>query len=54
MDEEVSKALYGIKEMKEVMASNEEKHANLMKSLMHSGEKKKVSEHSFFKKLKLA
>ncbi|XDV27423.1 hypothetical protein PO909_030958 [Leuciscus waleckii] len=41
VDQEVSKALYGIKEMKEVMASNEEKHANLMKSLMHSGEKKK-------------
>ncbi|XP_056123545.1 clusterin-like protein 1 [Rhinichthys klamathensis goyatoka] len=41
VDQEVSKALYGIKEMKEVMASNEEKHANLMKSLMHNGEKKK-------------
>ncbi|KAG1969794.1 clusterin-like protein 1 [Pimephales promelas] len=41
VDQEVSKALYGIKEMKEVMASNQEKHANLMKSLMHSGEKKK-------------
>ncbi|KAK7159285.1 hypothetical protein R3I94_005576 [Phoxinus phoxinus] len=41
VDQEVSKALYGIKEMKEVMAGNEEKHANLMKSLMHSGEKKK-------------
>ncbi|XP_077086248.1 clusterin-like protein 1 isoform X2 [Siphateles boraxobius] len=41
VDQEVSKALYGIKEMKEVMASNEEKHANLMKSLVHSGEKKK-------------
>lgn len=54
MDQEVSKALYGIKEMKEVMASNEEKHANLMKSLVHSGEKKKVSEQSFFlKTLKL-
>lgn len=48
MDQEVSKALYGIKEMKEVMASNEEEHANLMKSLVHSGEKKKVSEQSFF------
>lgn len=42
MDEEVTKALYGIKEMKEVMARNEEKHTNLMKSLKHSDEKKKV------------
>lgn len=42
VDEEVTKALYGIKEMKEVMARNEEKHTNLMKSLKHSGEKKKV------------
>ncbi|XP_067309704.1 clusterin-like protein 1 [Pseudorasbora parva] len=41
VDQEVSKALYGIKQMKEVMARNEEKHANLMKSLRHSGEKKK-------------
>ncbi|KAA0719302.1 Clusterin-like protein 1 [Triplophysa tibetana] len=41
VDEEVTKALYGIKEMKEVMARNEEKHTNLMKSLKHSGEKKK-------------
>ncbi|XP_057189232.1 clusterin-like protein 1 isoform X2 [Triplophysa rosa] len=41
VDEEVTKALYGIKEIKEVMARNEEKHTNLMKSLKHSGEKKK-------------
>ncbi|XP_056333142.1 clusterin-like protein 1 [Danio aesculapii] len=41
VDQEVSKALYGIKQMKEVMARNEEKHANLMKSLRHSEEKKK-------------
>lgn len=46
VDQEVSKALYGIKQMKEVMARNEEKHTNLMNSLRHSGEKKKVSEHS--------
>lgn len=45
MDEEVTKALYGIKEMKEVMARNGEKHTNLMKSLKHSDEKKKVSGH---------
>ncbi|XP_051989375.1 clusterin-like protein 1 isoform X1 [Xyrauchen texanus] len=41
LDQEVSKALYGIKQMKEVMARNEEKHTNLMKSLRQSGEKKK-------------
>ncbi|XP_067219988.1 clusterin-like protein 1 [Chanodichthys erythropterus] len=41
VDQEVSKALYGIKQMKEVMARNEEKHTNLMNSLRHSGEKKK-------------
>uniref|UniRef100_A0A673L716 Clusterin n=1 Tax=Sinocyclocheilus rhinocerous TaxID=307959 RepID=A0A673L716_9TELE len=41
VDQEVSKALFGIKQMKEVMARNEQKHANLMKSLRHSGEKKK-------------
>ncbi|XP_016126163.1 clusterin-like protein 1 isoform X2 [Sinocyclocheilus grahami] len=41
VDQEVSKALFGIKQMKEVMARNKEKHANLMKSLRHSGEKKK-------------
>lgn len=46
VDQEVSKALYGIKQMKEVMARNEEKHTNLMLSLRHSGEKKKVGEHS--------
>ncbi|XP_051554209.1 clusterin-like protein 1 isoform X1 [Myxocyprinus asiaticus] len=40
VDQEVSKALYGIKQMKEVMARNEEKHTNLMNSLRHSGEKK--------------
>lgn len=45
MDQEVSKALFGIKQMKEVMARNKEKHENLMKSLRHSGEKKKVSEY---------
>ncbi|TRY97653.1 hypothetical protein DNTS_035473, partial [Danionella cerebrum] len=40
VDQEVSKALFGIKQMKEVMARNQEKHANLMKSLRHSEEKK--------------
>ncbi|XP_026142747.1 clusterin-like protein 1 [Carassius auratus] len=41
VDQELSKALFGIKQMKEVMAKNEQKHANLMKSLRNSGEKKK-------------
>uniref|UniRef100_A0A8C1XNR1 Clusterin n=1 Tax=Cyprinus carpio TaxID=7962 RepID=A0A8C1XNR1_CYPCA len=41
VDQEVSKALFGIKQLKEVMARNKEKHENLMKSLRHSGEKKK-------------
>nr|XP_055059905.1 clusterin-like protein 1 [Misgurnus anguillicaudatus] len=41
VDEEVTKALYGIKQMKEVMARNKEKHTNLMKSLRHSGNKQK-------------
>lgn len=45
MDQEVSKALFGIKQMKELMTRNEEKHVNLMKSLRHSGEKKHVSEY---------
>ncbi|KAG9274000.1 clusterin-like protein 1 [Astyanax mexicanus] len=41
VDEEVRRALYGVKQMKEVMARNEEKHEHLMKSLRNSGEKKK-------------
>ncbi|XP_030630456.1 clusterin-like protein 1 [Chanos chanos] len=41
VDEELRKALYGVKQMKEVMARNEEKHEHLMKSLFHTGEKKK-------------
>ncbi|XP_046706810.1 clusterin-like protein 1 [Silurus meridionalis] len=38
---EVQRALYGVKQMKEVMASNEEKHEQLIKALQNSGEKKK-------------
>ncbi|KAL7879937.1 hypothetical protein SRHO_G00021910 [Serrasalmus rhombeus] len=41
VDEEVKRALYGVKQMKEVMAMNEEKHEHLMRSLRNSGEKKK-------------
>ncbi|GAA6235975.1 clusterin-like protein 1 isoform X1 [Lates japonicus] len=41
VDEEVRRALYGVKQMKEVMWRNEQKHEHLMKSLRHSGDKKK-------------
>ena len=42
VDEEVQRALYGVKQMKEVMWRNEQKHEHLMKSLKHSSDKKKV------------
>lgn len=42
VDEEVRRALYGVKQMREVMWQNAQKHQHLMMSLMHSGEKKKV------------
>ncbi|KAI3374279.1 hypothetical protein L3Q82_006125 [Scortum barcoo] len=41
VDEEVRRALYGVKQMKEVMWRNEQKHEHLMKSLQHSSDKKK-------------
>ncbi|KAI1889136.1 hypothetical protein AGOR_G00175960 [Albula goreensis] len=41
VDEEMKRALFGVKQMKEVMEKNEEKHAHLMRSLRHSSEKKK-------------
>uniref|UniRef100_A0A667XW80 Clusterin n=1 Tax=Myripristis murdjan TaxID=586833 RepID=A0A667XW80_9TELE len=41
VDEEVRRALYGVKQMKEVMLRNEQKHEHLMKSLQHSNDKKK-------------
>uniref|UniRef100_A0A3Q3WT98 Clusterin n=1 Tax=Mola mola TaxID=94237 RepID=A0A3Q3WT98_MOLML len=41
VDEEVRRALYGVKQMKEVMWKNEQKHEHLMKSLKHSSDKKK-------------
>lgn len=43
VDEEVQRALYGIKQMKEVMAKNEEKHEQLIKMLQNSREKKTVN-----------
>lgn len=42
VDEEVNRALYGVKQMKEVMWRNEQKHEHLMKSLRHSSDKKRV------------
>ncbi|XP_068593781.1 clusterin-like protein 1 [Cebidichthys violaceus] len=41
VDEEVRRALYGVKQMREVMWRNEQKHEHLMKSLRHSSDKKK-------------
>jgi len=40
VDEEVRRALYGVKEMREVMLRNGQKHEHLMKSLRHSSDKK--------------
>lgn len=42
VDEELRRALYGVKQLKEVMWKNEQKHEHLMKSLRHSVDKKKV------------
>ena len=41
---EVKRALYGVKDIKEVMRSNELKHQHLMKSLRRSSEKKEVGD----------
>ncbi|KAM4605241.1 clusterin-like protein 1 [Polymixia lowei] len=41
VDEEVMRALYGVKQMREVMLTNEQKHEHLMRSLRHSSDKKK-------------
>ncbi|MGH0129482.1 UNVERIFIED_CONTAM: hypothetical protein FKN15_067592 [Acipenser sinensis] len=40
VDEEVKRVLFGVKQMKEFVERNEEKHEHLMKSLRHSSEKK--------------
>lgn len=42
VDEEVRRALYGVKQVKGVMWRNMQKHEHLMKSLKHSSDKKKV------------
>uniref|UniRef100_A0A3Q2E5G5 Clusterin n=2 Tax=Cyprinodon variegatus TaxID=28743 RepID=A0A3Q2E5G5_CYPVA len=41
VNEELERALYGVKQMREVMWRNEQKHEHLMNSLKHSGDKKK-------------
>ncbi|KAK2895842.1 clusterin-like protein 1 [Channa argus] len=41
LDEEVKRALYGVKQMKEVMWKNKQKHEHLMISLQHSSDKRK-------------
>lgn len=42
VDEEVRRALFGVRQMKEVMWRNEQKHEHLMRSLRHSSDKKTV------------
>ncbi|KAK9538679.1 hypothetical protein VZT92_003836 [Zoarces viviparus] len=44
VDEEVRRALYGVKQMREVMWRNKQKHEHLMKSLRHSSAKKKEAD----------
>jgi len=44
VDEEVKKALIGIKQMKIMMERNEDKHVDLMKTLKKSSEEKQVTE----------
>ncbi|XP_055084720.1 clusterin-like protein 1 [Periophthalmus magnuspinnatus] len=45
VDEEMKRALVGVKQMREVMWRNEQKHEHLMKSLQRSSDKKKGAEH---------
>lgn len=44
VNEEMKRALYGVKQMREVMWRNEQKHEHLMNSLKHSSDKKKARE----------
>ena len=44
VDVEVKRALYGVKDIQEVMRNNELKHQHLMKSLKRSSEKKEVGD----------
>lgn len=42
MDEEIKRALLGVKQVREMMEKKEEKHRHLMDGLRHSSDKKKV------------
>lgn len=42
VDEEIKRALLGVKRVKEMMEEKEEKHRHLMDALRHSSDKKKV------------
>ncbi|XP_072296917.1 clusterin-like protein 1 [Eucyclogobius newberryi] len=44
VDEEMRRALFGVRQMREVMWRNEQKHQHLMTSLRRSGDKKKGAE----------
>lgn len=48
VDDEVKKALIGIKQMKIMMEKNEDKHIDLMKTLKKSSEEKQVKSAPFF------
>uniref|UniRef100_A0A667XP74 Clusterin n=1 Tax=Myripristis murdjan TaxID=586833 RepID=A0A667XP74_9TELE len=43
VDEEIKQALFGVKQMKEMMEKKEEKHAHLMDVLRHSSDKMKLA-----------
>lgn len=43
VDEEIKRALLGVKRVREVMEKKEEKHRHLMDALRHSSDKKEVS-----------
>ena len=42
VDEEIKRALLGVKQVKETMEEKEEKHRHLMEVLRHSSDKKTV------------
>lgn len=42
VDEEIKRALLGVKRVKEMMEKKEEKHRHLIDTLRHSSDKKKV------------
>lgn len=42
VDEEIKRALLGVKQVKEIMEKKEKKHRHLMDALRHSSDKTKV------------